>query len=57
MSQEPMHIALLVAVLSDVDIWAADVLNSYITLPCHKKIWTTLEKEFCDDCDQKAIIA
>ena len=24
--------------------------------PCHKKIWTTLEKEFGDDCGWKAII-
>ncbi len=41
-SQETVHIALLVAVLNDVDIWAADVLNAYITVPCRKKIWTTL---------------
>ncbi|KAL7474898.1 hypothetical protein ACHAW6_000843, partial [Cyclotella cf. meneghiniana] len=39
-----------------VDIWAADVLNAYITTPCHKKIWTTLGKEFGDDCVQTAII-
>ena len=51
-----MHIALLVAVLNSVDIWAADVLNTYITAPCHEKIWTTLGKEFGDDCGRKTII-
>ncbi|KAL7474129.1 LOW QUALITY PROTEIN: hypothetical protein ACHAW6_000121, partial [Cyclotella cf. meneghiniana] len=56
MSQETVHIALLVAVLNSIDIWAADVLNAYITVPCHKKIWTTLGEEFGDDCDRKVII-
>ncbi|KAL7475089.1 hypothetical protein ACHAW6_001020 [Cyclotella cf. meneghiniana] len=46
MSQETMHIALLIAVLNDVDIWAADVLNAYITVACHEKITVTLGKEF-----------
>ncbi|KAL7475312.1 LOW QUALITY PROTEIN: hypothetical protein ACHAW6_001234 [Cyclotella cf. meneghiniana] len=55
-SQETMHIALLGASLNKVDIWAADVLNAYITAPCHEKIWTTLGREFGDDCSQKAII-
>ncbi|KAL7475871.1 hypothetical protein ACHAW6_001772 [Cyclotella cf. meneghiniana] len=48
-----VHIALLVAALNNVDIWASDVLNAHITAPCHKKIWTTLGKEFGDDCSQK----
>ena len=55
-SRETVCIALLVAVLNDIDIWATDVLNAYITMPCHEKIWTTLGKEFGDDCGQKAII-
>ena len=42
MSRETVCIALLLAVLNDIDIWAADVLNAYITAPCHGKIWTTL---------------
>ncbi|KAL7475810.1 LOW QUALITY PROTEIN: hypothetical protein ACHAW6_001710, partial [Cyclotella cf. meneghiniana] len=56
MSRETVHIALLVAALSDVETWAADVLNAYITVPCHDKIWTTLGKEFGNGCSQKAII-
>ncbi len=49
MSQKTMRIALLMAVPNDIDIWAADVLNAYITAPCHEKIWTTLGKEIGDD--------
>ncbi|KAL7474882.1 hypothetical protein ACHAW6_000828 [Cyclotella cf. meneghiniana] len=37
-------------------MWAADVLNAYITVTCHEKIWTTLGKEFGDDCGRKTII-
>ncbi|KAL3786440.1 hypothetical protein HJC23_011021 [Cyclotella cryptica] len=55
-SRETVQIALLVAVLNDVDVWAADVLNAYITVPCREKIWTTLGKEFGDDCGKKAIV-
>ncbi|KAL7475891.1 hypothetical protein ACHAW6_001785 [Cyclotella cf. meneghiniana] len=54
--RETVHIALLVAALNDIDIWAADVLNAYITMSCGKKIWTTLGKEFGDNCGRKAII-
>ena len=32
-SRETVRIALLMAVLNDIDIWAADVLNAYITVP------------------------
>ena len=49
-SRETVRIALLMAALNEVDIWAADVLNAYITAPCREKIWTTLGKEFGDDC-------
>ncbi|KAL7474845.1 hypothetical protein ACHAW6_000796, partial [Cyclotella cf. meneghiniana] len=48
-SRETVWIALLVAVLNNMDIWAADVLNTYITAS-REKIWTTLGKEFGDDC-------
>jgi hypothetical protein len=52
MSQETIPITLLMAALNDIDIWAADV----ITAPCREKIWTTLGKEFRDDCGRKAIV-
>eukprot|EP00804_Cyclotella_cryptica_P003812 CCRYP_018937-RA/>CCRYP_018937-RA protein AED:0.24 eAED:0.24 QI:0/0/0/1/0.66/0.5/4/0/462 len=41
---------------NDVDIWVAGVLNAYITVPCREKSWTTLGKEFGDDCGKKAIV-
>ena len=31
-------------------------MNAYITAPCREKIWTTLGKEFGDDCGRKAIV-
>ncbi len=37
-SQETIQIAMLLAVLNDIDIWPADVLNIYITVPCHEKL-------------------
>ncbi len=55
-SRETFRIALLLAALNDIDIWAADVLNTNITMPCQEKIWTTLGREFGDDCGQKAIV-
>ncbi len=55
-SRETVRIALLMAALNDVDIWAADVLNAYITVPCRQKIWTILGREFGEDCGQKAVI-
>ncbi|KAL7480097.1 hypothetical protein ACHAW6_005804 [Cyclotella cf. meneghiniana] len=36
-SRETVRTALHVAALNDIDIWAADFLNAYITVPCHKK--------------------
>jgi hypothetical protein len=42
--------------VNDIDIWAVDALNAYITMPCQEKIWTTLGKEFGDDCGRKAIL-
>eukprot|EP00804_Cyclotella_cryptica_P026575 CCRYP_014011-RA/>CCRYP_014011-RA protein AED:0.14 eAED:0.14 QI:0/0/0/1/0/0.25/4/0/793 len=55
-SRETVRIALLIAALNGVDIWAADVLNAYITVPCREKIWTTLGKEFGDDWGKKATV-
>eukprot|EP00804_Cyclotella_cryptica_P004026 CCRYP_015432-RA/>CCRYP_015432-RA protein AED:0.31 eAED:0.33 QI:0/-1/0/1/-1/1/1/0/127 len=55
-SQETVGIALLIAVLKDIDERVADVLNAFINAPCHEKIWTTLSKEFGDDCGRKAIV-
>jgi 23S rRNA A2030 N6-methylase RlmJ len=55
-SRETVRIALLITLLNNVDIWAADVLNAYITVPCQEKICTTLGKEFGDNCGRKVIV-
>ncbi|KAL7474145.1 hypothetical protein ACHAW6_000136 [Cyclotella cf. meneghiniana] len=55
-SRETVCITMLVEVLNDIEIWTTDVLNTYITMPCHEKIWTTLGKEFSDDCSWKGTI-
>jgi histone deacetylase 1/2 len=55
-SRETVRIALTVAAINDVDVWAADVLNAYITAPCREKVWTTLGPEFGTDCGKKAIV-
>ena len=56
MSQETVWLALLLAALNNVDIWATDVLNVYITGPCIEKILTTLGREFGANCGRKAIV-
>ena len=55
-SRETVRMALTVAALNDIDVWAADVLNAYITAPCREKIWTTLGAEFGPDKGKKAIV-
>jgi hypothetical protein len=51
-----MPVSCLAAALNNIDIWAADVLNTNITVPCREKIWTTLGRDFGDDCCRKAIV-
>ncbi|KAL7485124.1 hypothetical protein ACHAW6_015142 [Cyclotella cf. meneghiniana] len=55
-SRETVRIGLLLAALNNVDIWATDILNAYITAPCCKKIWSTLGGEFDADCGRKVIV-
>ena len=50
-SRENVWLALQLAVLNNVDVRAADVLNAYITAPCQEKISTTLGREFGANCN------
>ena len=54
--RETVCIALTIAALNDLQVKARDVMNSYVTSPCSKKIWTVLGKEFGKDQGKKAII-
>ena len=44
-----MSIALTMAALHDLEIKAANVVNTYVMAPNHEKIWTALGPEFEDD--------
>ena len=56
-ARETVHIALTMAVLHDLEVKAADILNAYVMVPNHKKIWTLLGPEFGDNAGKSAIIA
>ncbi len=55
-SRENIRIALLVAALNDLNVEVGDVLNTYITAPITKKVWTVLGPEFGIDAGKSAII-
>jgi hypothetical protein len=55
-SRETVRLALTVAALNDIDVWASDVLNAYITAPCSEKIWTNLGPEFESDRGKRALV-
>ncbi|KAL7532462.1 hypothetical protein ACHAWF_009138 [Thalassiosira exigua] len=38
-SRDSVRIALLVAVLKDLDIFACDIGNAYLNVPCKGRIW------------------
>ena len=54
--RETVRVALTIAALNDLQVKAGDVMNSYVTAPFSKKIWTVLGKEFGADQGQKAIM-
>ena len=55
-SREAVRIALTVAALNDLEVKASHVMNAFLTAPCAKEIWTTLDPEFRDNVGKKAII-
>jgi hypothetical protein len=48
-SRETVHIALLIAALNDFSVWAASIMNAYVTTQNQEKIWTNLGAEFGED--------
>ena len=48
-TRKTVHIALTMAVLHDLEVKAANVLNAYVMAFHHEKIWTLLGPEFGDD--------
>eukprot|EP00970_Alexandrium_tamarense_P003116 scaffold471_cov109-Alexandrium_tamarense.AAC.4 len=55
-SRETVLIALLIAAINNLPVWAADIMNVCVTAPNQEKIWTTLGAEFGEDAGKKAII-
>jgi hypothetical protein len=47
-SRDSVRICLLIVVLNELDVMAADIENVYLTAPCREKMWTRLGKEFGD---------
>ena len=54
--RETVCIALTMAMLHDLEVKAAEVLNAYVMAPNHEKIWTVLSPEFEDDAGKSAVI-
>ena len=45
-SQESVRIALTIAALNGLDVFACDIQNAYLTAKCHEKIFTIAGPEF-----------
>ena len=55
-SRDSVRIALTLAALNGLDVFACDIQNAYITAPCREKIFTVAGPEFGSDCGQIFII-
>ena len=45
-SQDLVRIMLMISVLNDLDLQAADTKNAFLTAPCRENIWTRSGSEF-----------
>jgi Reverse transcriptase (RNA-dependent DNA polymerase) len=48
-ARDSVRIALLLAALDGIQLWAADVGHAYLKAPCREKIWTIAGPEFGSD--------
>ena len=55
-SRESISIAFTLAVLNDLDIFAADIQNDFLTVPCGEKIIFTCGPEFGSDHKGKTTV-
>ena len=55
-SRESVRIALTLAVLNDLEVKTADIMNAYLTAPVTEKVWTVLGPEFGADAGKKALV-
>ena len=56
-TRESVRIALLLAVLNELDVQAADISNAYLSAPCRELIWIFAVPEFGSDegCVKKVV--
>jgi hypothetical protein len=45
-SRESIRIGLLIAALNGLEVFAVDIQNAFLTIPCEEKIYTILDEEF-----------
>ena len=55
-TRQTVCIVFTMAVLHDLEIKAADVLNAYVMAPNHEKLWTVVGPELWNDAGKSAII-
>ena len=55
-SRDSVRIAFLLAALNDLDIFACDIQNAYLTAPCREKVCTIAGAEFGDDQGKVMVI-
>ena len=48
-TRETVHATLTIAAFNEIEVIAADVLNTHIMAPNREKTWTVLGLEFGDD--------
>ena len=51
-----MHIALTTTARNDLEVKAANIINTYVTAPVTEEIWIVLGPEFGSDTGKKAVI-
>ncbi len=55
-TSDTIPIAMILAALNSLDVMAADIMNAYITVPCKKKIWTSISSELKKDKGKNTIL-
>jgi hypothetical protein len=55
-SRDSVRIALTIAVINDLDIFACDIQNAFLTAPCREKLYTVAGPEFGSDEGKTMIV-
>ena len=55
-SRDSVRIALTIAALNDLKVFACDIQNAYLTAPCRETIWTVADKEFESEAGKPMLI-